>query len=128
MEGKDNMSSGVTVIGAEVPSNYHVAPRSEAPPQGTVSPAGVMTPASAGIPGIMEKKKRGRPRKYGPDGSVSRALSPTPISSSAPPAVGIHPGPKRRRGKSAASVAKQQARFAMVPMGKRTLSFCYTNS
>lgn len=112
------MSLGVTVIGAEVPSNYHVAPRSEAPPQGTVSPGGVMIPASAGVPGIMEKKKRGRPRKYGPDGSVSRPLSPTPISSSAPPAVGIHPGPKRGRGKSAASVAKQRARFAMVPMGE----------
>ena len=30
------------------------------------------------------KKKRGRPRKYGPDESVKMALSPKPISSSAP--------------------------------------------
>lgn len=45
-------------------------------------------------------------------------LSPTPISASAPPAVGSYPGRKRGRGKSAASIAKQQARFAMVPVGE----------
>jgi predicted DNA-binding protein with PD1-like motif len=35
----------------------------------------------------VAKKKRGRPRKYGPDGSVTKPLSPKPLSSSAPPPV-----------------------------------------
>lgn len=118
MEAKENMTSGVTVIGAEAPSNYHVAPRSEAPPQPGVSQAGVLIPASAGMPGMMEKKKRGRPRKYGPDGNVTKALSPMPISSSAPPAVGSYPVAKRGRGKAAASVAKMQPKFDMVSMGE----------
>ncbi|KAL8535524.1 hypothetical protein ACS0TY_011232 [Phlomoides rotata] len=78
MEGTNNSlsSSGVRVVGSDAPSNYHVAPRPvpENPAAPPVSVAGV-------------KKKRGRPRKYGPDGSVSMALSPKPISSSAPPPV-----------------------------------------
>ncbi|GAB2302537.1 AT-hook motif nuclear-localized protein 1 [Dionaea muscipula] len=45
----------------------------------------VLLPGSAA--GLVVKKKRGRPRKYGPDGSVTIALSPKPISSSVPPAV-----------------------------------------
>ncbi|KAL2957246.1 hypothetical protein AAZX31_18G134500 [Glycine max] len=33
MEGREGFNSGVTVIGAEAPSAYHMAPRSEAPSQ-----------------------------------------------------------------------------------------------
>ncbi|GER44182.1 AT hook motif DNA-binding family protein [Striga asiatica] len=111
MEGADNSlnSGGVRVVGSDSPSEYHVAPRttSENPPQATgssppaaatVAPAPVSAahppgPAdAAGGVGIgaasISKKKRGRPRKYGPDGSVAaKALSPKPISSSAPPPV-----------------------------------------
>lgn len=121
MEAKESMTTGVTVIGAEAPSNYHLASRgeapSQAPPQTAVSPTGAVTPASAGLPGLMEKKKRGRPRKYGPDGSVSRSYSPMPTSASAAPAAGSYPSGKRGRGRSAASEAKQQPRFEMVTMG-----------
>lgn len=94
METREGLTSGVTVIGAEAPSTYHVAPRTENPSQmgltGAVSPvsvglAGAVSTVSVGLTGTTEKKKRGRPRKYGPDDAVARALSPIPISSSAPP-------------------------------------------
>jgi len=118
MEGKENITSGVTVIGAENPSSYHVAPRGEAPlGQSMVPPAGVLTAGTAGMSEGMEKKKRGRPRKYSPDGSATRVLSPTPISSAGPQSAGSYPSGKRGRGKSAASIAKQQPRFEMVSMG-----------
>ncbi|XP_027333674.1 AT-hook motif nuclear-localized protein 7-like [Abrus precatorius] len=88
MEAREGISSGVTVIGAEAPSAYHMAPRSEAPNQGPIpeaaAPAIGVSPVSVGLDGTSVKKKRGRPRKYGPDGSVTMALSPMPISSSAP--------------------------------------------
>ncbi|CAN1237074.1 AT-hook motif nuclear-localized protein 9 [Linum grandiflorum] len=47
------------------------------------------------------KRKRGRPRKYGPDGTASLALSPSMSSSS------THPG-KRGRGRPPGSGKKQQ--------------------
>ncbi|ERM95086.1 hypothetical protein AMTRI_Chr07g30610 [Amborella trichopoda] len=50
------------------------------------------------------RRKRGRPRKYGPDGSVALALSP--LSSSAPGPVG--PLQKRGRGRPPGSGKKQQ--------------------
>ncbi|CAA2969089.1 AT-hook motif nuclear-localized protein 1-like [Olea europaea var. sylvestris] len=87
MESREGIS-GVTVISPEAPSGYHVPPWKENPtPVTSVQP---MTPsmASTGLSGTSEKKKRGRPRKYGPDGSARIVLSPTPISSSAPPASG----------------------------------------
>ncbi|KAL9315125.1 hypothetical protein ACSQ67_016126 [Phaseolus vulgaris] len=90
MEGREGISSGVTVIGAEAPSAYHMAPRSEAPSQGgppvpEAPPAAIgVSPVSVALDVTSIKKKRGRPRKYGPDGLVNMALSPMPISSSAP--------------------------------------------
>ncbi|XP_049362101.1 AT-hook motif nuclear-localized protein 5 isoform X1 [Solanum verrucosum] len=52
------------------------------------------------------KKKRGRPRKYGPDGTnMSLALSPL---SSNLPSGSITPGPKRIRGRPPGSGWKQQ--------------------
>lgn len=88
MESREAMNSGVTVIAPEAPSNYQMAPRTENAlvPAGT-SPA-VTPPVATGIPLSSEKKKRGRPRKYGPDGAVTRTLSPMPISASAPPTSG----------------------------------------
>ncbi|RDX90662.1 AT-hook motif nuclear-localized protein 1 [Mucuna pruriens] len=103
MEGREGMNSGVTVIGAEAPSAYHMAPRSEAPSQGgpvseaTAAAAIGVSPVSVGFDGTAVKKKRGRPRKYGPDGSVTMALSPMPISSSAPFSNDFSSG---KRGKS----------------------------
>ena len=68
-------------------------------------------------------KKRGRPRKYGPDGSLIRPLNATPISASAPMPTAVAPGQytpasavgaamKRGRGRpldfaAAAAAAKQ---------------------
>ena len=66
-------------------------------------------------------KKRGRPRKYGPDGSLIRPLNATPISASAPMPTAVAPGQytpasavgaamKRGRGRPldfAAAAAKQ---------------------
>lgn len=84
-------SGGVTVVGSDAPSDYHISPRTE-PPSGQLTIAGsttqeALTPSSTAVPpplGVMPlsmKKKRGRPRKYGPDGSVTQALSPKPLSS-----------------------------------------------
>ncbi|CAN1308238.1 AT-hook motif nuclear-localized protein 1 [Linum perenne] len=83
METREGLNSGVTVIGAEAPSTYHVAQRTENPNQiaGGVSQQQQLMVLSSSI---GEKKKRGRPRKYAPDGT----LSPMPLSASAPPVSG----------------------------------------
>ncbi|PKI65775.1 hypothetical protein CRG98_013847 [Punica granatum] len=73
--------------GEEAPESYRVAPRTESPrqPDGPPAAGAAAAPAPAAgsaAPASSEvKKKRGRPRKYGPDGV---ALSPMPISSSIP--------------------------------------------
>ncbi|KFK31955.1 hypothetical protein AALP_AA6G181600 [Arabis alpina] len=95
---------GITVVGSDSPSDFHIASRSESsnPSPTSVAPppppqpsshqlAGVAPPPQPpvaittmeGFSGGQMKKKRGRPRKYGPDGAVV-TLSPKPISSSAP--------------------------------------------
>jgi len=107
-------SVGVTVVGSDAPSDYHVAPRSENPaPAGGSAPAaqvGAPPPTAvapgAATPALPAKKKRGRPRKYGLDGSVTMALSPKPISSSAPPPVIDFSSEKRGKVKPASSVTK----------------------
>ncbi|XP_060180004.1 AT-hook motif nuclear-localized protein 1-like [Lycium barbarum] len=94
-----NMSGGVTVVGSDVPSDYHVAPRTtntESNP--TPQIMGVVSPPT-GVDGVamlaVVKKKRGRPRKYGPDG----ALSPKPISSAGPPVGPVIDFSAEKRGK-----------------------------
>lgn len=57
-------------------------------------------------PAEPAKRKRGRPRKYGPDGSVSLALSPSPAAAN-PGGIGT-PTPKRSRGRPPGSGKKQQ--------------------
>jgi len=97
METTVNSTSGgggVTVVGSGAPSDYQIAPRSDNNPNstpGSAPPAPPQAPPQAPPPhpppaaGSMPvKKKRGRPRKYGPDGSVTVTLSPKPISSAAP--------------------------------------------
>ncbi|KAK4758077.1 hypothetical protein SAY87_019378 [Trapa incisa] len=78
MGGREEVMVGVTVKGEEVPASYRVAPRTEGPHQFDGPPAAAPVTAPEGS---HAKKKRGRPRKYGPDGVE---LSPMPISSSIP--------------------------------------------
>ncbi|KAL2235889.1 UNVERIFIED_CONTAM: AT-hook motif nuclear-localized protein 1 [Sesamum indicum] len=136
MEGANTLSSsGVTVVGSDAPSDYHVAPRTttdnptqvtgSAPPTVTVTPAAASvappSAAAAGLGGATTlKKKRGRPRKYGPDGSVAMALSPKPLSSSAPPPV-IDFSAVEKRGKVrpvGAAVKLQQSRMETESLGE----------
>lgn len=109
------MSTGVTVIGAEAPSAYHVAPRTENPTQVSGSLAVTTSPVSVGLTGTQEKKKRGRPRKYGPDGTM--ALSPMPISSSVPPS-GDFPSGKRGRGRVSGHENKHYKKMGMDNLGE----------
>lgn len=114
MEAGEGMSTGVTVIGAEAPSAYHVAPRTENPTQVSGSLAVTTSPVSVGLTGTQEKKKRGRPRKYGPDGTM--ALSPMPISSSVPPS-GDFPSGKRGRGRVSGHENKHYKKMGMDNLG-----------
>jgi hypothetical protein len=57
------------------------------------------------VPATGMKKKRGRPRKYVPDGTVATALSPMPISSSIP-LTGEFSAWKRGRGRPNESIKK----------------------
>ncbi|KAK1438690.1 hypothetical protein QVD17_04500 [Tagetes erecta] len=97
MEGREENNSnsvgvgvGVTVVASDAPSDYHISPTTEPPTfAGATTQVATSPPPSTAVPpplGVMPlsmKKKRGRPRKYGPDGSVTQALSPKPISSAA---------------------------------------------
>ncbi|XP_022995666.1 AT-hook motif nuclear-localized protein 1-like [Cucurbita maxima] len=124
MEGRDDgASSGVTVVGSDAPSEYQIAPRTtDNPPQtggstpsaaeaaasqpaSTPSASAPLPTAASSVPG---KKKRGRPRKYGPDGSVSMALSPKPISSSVPPPVIDFSTEKKGKVRPASAVSKRK--------------------
>lgn len=116
MEEKESSASGVAVSSEEAPDSYRVAPRNEnsaqfsgptmtgpasAPPStASASPVNAAPPTSTEV-----KKKRGRPRKYGPDGAVALALSPMPISSSIP-LTGEFSAWKRGRGKPVDSIKK----------------------
>ncbi|KAF7828561.1 AT-hook motif nuclear-localized protein 13-like [Senna tora] len=58
------------------------------------------------------KKKRGRPRKYSPDGNIALGLAPTPMSSSSAPAdlsgtTSGEPSAKKNRGRPPGSGKKQ---------------------
>ncbi|WVZ95389.1 hypothetical protein U9M48_041158 [Paspalum notatum var. saurae] len=95
------------------------------PPPAAPPPAAAGGGALALAPVVMKvPKKRGRPRKYGPDGSLIRPLNATPISASAPMAAAVAAGQytpasavgaamKRGRGRpldfaAAAAAGKQQ--------------------
>lgn len=134
MEGVS--SSGVTVVGSDAPSDYHVSPRTGNPPPAGGSatemavPAaqgGVLTPQPAATT-MPAKKKRGRPRKYAPDGSVTMALSPKPISSSAPappPVIDFSAGKRGKVVRPASSVSSK-AKFEVENIGNdRKSLFCH---
>ena len=133
MEGRDVVSSGgVTVVRSDAPSDYHVAPRTDNPaPAGGSAASTAMPAAQGGAPRppqpaaseVPAKKKRGRPRKYGPDGSVSMALSPKPISSSAPPPVIDFSAEKRGKVRPPSSVSK--GKFEVENIGNEINLFLF---
>ncbi|KAF7820685.1 AT-hook motif nuclear-localized protein 6 [Senna tora] len=92
MEEKESYASGIAVKANEAPESHRVAPRSE-------------NCGQFGGPAEVVKKKRGRPRKYGPDGKVALPLSPMPISSSIP-LTGDFSAWKRGRGRPLESLKK----------------------
>ncbi|KAL6182055.1 hypothetical protein ACLB2K_043478 [Fragaria x ananassa] len=126
MEGREAVnSSGVTVVGSDAPSDYHVAPRLENPANNAGSaptppvappPKAATVPAAAGS--IPVKKKRGRPRKYGPDGSVTMALSSKPISSAAPPPVIDFSAEKQPRGKVKPASSVSKTKYEVENLGE----------
>ncbi|KAK1272353.1 hypothetical protein QJS04_geneDACA020618 [Acorus gramineus] len=147
MEGRDVMSSGSSAATAEPSGNYappppppEAAAKSENPSQGgaVVSPPPpqpppppavsgplVVTPPSSGA--ASTGKKRGRPRKYGPDGRPVMPLNPMPISASMPsgefsgvvtPSPATWAAMKRGRGRPLGSVNKQHQRVADESLGE----------
>lgn len=88
----------------------------------TISPHGVSVGATPGVPpGEPVKRKRGRPRKYGSDGSVSLALTP---SSSGHPGA-LTQSQKRGRGRPPGSGKKQQlASLGKIP-GLTSFRMCF---
>ncbi|KAK7344070.1 hypothetical protein VNO77_13313 [Canavalia gladiata] len=112
MEERENFSIGHAVVGDEAPESFHVAPRIE----NNLDFSMATVPAPA--PATEMKKKRGRPRKYGPDGKVAfgALLSPMPISSSIP-LTGEFSAWKRGRGKPIDSIKKSSYKFEVESTG-----------
>ena len=126
-------TGGVTVVGSDAPSDYHIAPRSEnstqnpnptsgstPPPQPPSQPAAQPVPPPVLVAGMSVKKKRGRPRKYGQDGSIAMALSPKPLSTAAPSPVIDFSAGKRGKVKSPTSVSK--AKYELENLGEKQLA------
>ncbi|KAJ0582370.1 putative AT-hook motif nuclear-localized protein [Helianthus annuus] len=91
MDSAENMRPAVETLAPDAPSSYQLAPRTDNSTL-LIGPPGFSPPMGGGS---LVKKKRGRPRKYGPDGVVAgsvgetgRTLSPIPISAAGPPISG----------------------------------------
>ncbi|KAK7314897.1 hypothetical protein VNO77_33427 [Canavalia gladiata] len=105
MEEREIFSPGHAAKIDDAPESFHVALNSvQFSGPAMESPATAPVSAAVVPPGSTEgKKKRGRPKKYGPDGRV--ALSPMPISASIP-FTGDFSSWKRGRGKPLDSIKK----------------------
>lgn len=122
-------TGGVTVVGSDAPLDYQISSRSENPtanrnPNTGSAPAPAQPAAAAAAATFPAKKKRGRPRKYGPDGTVTMALSPKPISSAAPspPVIDFsRSAEKQRKMKPAGSVSK--SKYELENLGNYNKSF-----
>lgn len=108
MEERENFGAVNVVGGNEVPVSFQAAPRIDNNLDFSMATVPVSLPETA------LKKKRGRPRKYGPDGKPApgavTALSPMPISSSIP-LTGEFSAWKRGRGKPVESMKKSSFKF-----------------
>ncbi|KAI3808029.1 hypothetical protein L1987_23970 [Smallanthus sonchifolius] len=88
--------------------------RSPAPPPPPPPPPAAIVSGSDGF-----KKKRGRPKKYGPDGKPAVTLSPMPISASIP-LTGDYPGWKHSQEKPLTSIkSKQKLEFSPCSPGEQ---------
>ncbi|KAL6979587.1 hypothetical protein U1Q18_021245 [Sarracenia purpurea var. burkii] len=109
--GSEPVTQSVTHSGLRAPPGFRFLtnPGSTFPVENTSPgfPHGLNTGFPSDAPaGESGKRKRGRPRKYGPDRTnMSLGLSPM---SSTPPSGSITPTPKRGRGRPPGSGRKQQ--------------------
>ncbi|XP_061338995.1 AT-hook motif nuclear-localized protein 6-like [Gastrolobium bilobum] len=114
MEERVSFGAGHAVVGDEAPESFHVAPRIE----NNLDFSRATVPAPT--PATVQKKKRGRPRKYAPDGKLAlgtvTALSPMPISSSIP-LTGEFSAWKRGRGKPVESIKKLSYKYEVESPG-----------
>ncbi|KAL4188047.1 hypothetical protein AMTRI_Chr09g21910 [Amborella trichopoda] len=104
MEGREGMSSGE---GGEVAGKFPQAAGiySQTSGKAPENPSPVISSGAMVSPGMVMKKKRGRPRKYGPGTAMALAL--TPVSSSPGPMSPLSSG-KRGRGRPPGSGNKQR--------------------
>ncbi|XP_051129470.1 AT-hook motif nuclear-localized protein 9-like [Andrographis paniculata] len=97
-------------------SPFHVENPSPGFPHGLNMSGGAgISAASQGQGGEIVKKKRGRPRKYGPDGAnMSLGLSPSPMPASTPSSSGNVGTGEKRRGRPPGTGWKQK----LAPLGE----------
>lgn len=120
--GNTNQSSSVAQTAVATPVGTPPPPpppaqattAEDAPPVAIQQP-GVVGPLAVVSSDLRLKKKRGRPRKYGPDGSLIRPLNATPISASVPtggseytPAAHVGAAMKRGRARPLDFSSRQQ--------------------
>lgn len=121
MEGKGGVNdSGCSVRSDEDPGSFQVGPSSEL--IGSTAAATPAAPASVAATSTEVKKKRGRPKKYGPDGSVRLALSPMPISASIP-LTGDYSAWKHSAGQPIGSFKKKKKKFLLENPGNEFCPF-----
>ncbi|KAI3432122.1 AT-hook motif nuclear-localized protein [Psidium guajava] len=130
MEGKEDVTSGVTLKGDEAPEKFRVTPpgserpgQVDGPTMVAAPPALTVTPVSTATLSTEVKKKRGRPRKYGPDGL---ALSPMPISASIP-LTGEYSAWQRGRGRRPIDSVKKKHKFDFESPGEKIAYFVGAN-
>ena len=113
MEEREGTNNNTTSLNHQAAAAYPMdPPRPDNPnpfsaPPTTSSVGNAAPPFSLTMPtetasSEKQKKKRGRPRKYNPDGTLAVTLSPMPISSSVPLTSGLPPR-KRGRGRGRSS-------------------------
>ncbi|XP_071732194.1 AT-hook motif nuclear-localized protein 6 isoform X2 [Rutidosis leptorrhynchoides] len=115
---KQNHESGQISVQSPVPAV--VVSREEISIGSTVAPA----PPPPPPPADSVIKKRGRPRKYGPDGKPTATLSPMPISASIP-ITGDYTGWKRNQGKPLTSVKRKQKLDFCTPVVGQQMPYLF---
>lgn len=131
-------SSAAPTAVATAPAPTPPQPTSQAPTAAN-APTPVAPQQPPGVVGSdqgLKRKKRGRPRKYGPDGSLIRPLNATPISSSVPtggsseytPAA--HVGAAMKRGRARPLDFSSRQLYGSGGGGFRLegLGMCYSKS